>query len=422
MTKSLHEAILDDALSYTSFFNGRLLSGEDLARDQRANREARRRTAQAIGQGVAFGLEVFETPNESTRNSPTVTVSGGVAVSRNGHVLALKNDVDIRLVQGGAPSAGGAAGTFTVCEQPVPGVFVVGEGVYVLVMCPASSPQGRAPLSGLGNVAASCNVQSVVQGVQFRLVQPAINPQLLVDDRRLRNRMASLAFGLTERAAAAQDPFNSREPLYGLVDNLRTAEAMTDCDVPLALIEWTAARGIGFVDLWSVRRRVTRHSADARWSWLSSDRTLSESEALFLQFQEYIDDIAGSGEDLARIVASQRFDYLPPMGFLPVQLGSRAGFDPQTFFGSGVISRDVAYLDADYLRPLLLESFVHAPMHLSRQERVQLYLVYENVQATAAGLPVVSVVVFARSTLPYRGTARYGFARYAQGRFARRVV
>jgi hypothetical protein len=110
------------------------------------------------------------------------------------------------------------------------------------------------------------------------------------------------------------------------------------------------------------------------------------------------------------------------MGFLPVQLGSRAGFDPQTFFGSGVISRDVAYLDADYLRPLLLESFVHAPMHLSRQERVQLYLVYENVQATAAGLPVVSVVVFARSTLPYRGTARYGFARYAQGRFARRVV
>ena len=42
MTKSLHEAILDDALSYTSFFNGRLLSGEDLARDQRANREARR--------------------------------------------------------------------------------------------------------------------------------------------------------------------------------------------------------------------------------------------------------------------------------------------------------------------------------------------------------------------------------------------
>ena len=96
------------------------------------------------------------------------------------------------------------------------------------------------------------------------------------------------------------------------------------------------------------------------------------------------------------------------MGFLPVQLGSRAGFDPHTFFGSGVISRDVAYLDADSLRPLLQESFVHAPMHLSRQERVQLYLVYENVQATAAGVPVVSVVVFARSTMP---VSRHGAVR-----------
>jgi hypothetical protein len=427
MTKSLHEAILDDALAYTSFFNGRLLSGEDLARDQRANREARRRAAQAIGQGVAFGLEVFETPNESTRNSPTVSVNGGVAVSRNGHVLALKNGVDIRLVRGASASAGGAAGTFTVCDQPVPGVFVVGEGVYVLVMCPASAPQGRAPLSGLGNVAASCNVQSVVQGVQFRLVQPAINPQLLLDDARLRNRVASLAFGLTERALAERDPMTPHDPTYGLIDGLREVGAMTDCDVPLALIHWTAARGIGFVDLWAVRRRITRHTADARWQWLSSDRTLSESEALFLQFQEQIDDITAGNDDLTQIVALQRFDYLPPLGFLPLQLGSRAGFDPQTFFRTDdvsrqVMSRDIAYLDAHRLRPLLQESFFHAPIELSRQERVQLYLLFENVQVAAAGAAVVPVVVFARNTLPYRGTARYGFARYELGRFAPRVV
>jgi hypothetical protein len=422
MTKSLHEAILDDALSYTSFFNGRLLSGEDLARDQRANREARRRLAQAVGEGVAFGLEVFETPDVSTAISPTVSITSGVAVSRSGHVMTLRNGIDIRLVRGAPAGASSGTAMFAVCDEQRPGVYVVGEGLYVLTICPSSAPQGRAPLSGLGNVASSCNVQSIVQGVQFRLVQPTVPQQLLLDEAHLRNRIAATAFGLTDRATAELDPMTVREPAYGLTDALRAANAMTDCDVPLALVHWTAARGIGFVDLWSVRRRVTRHAADARWWWLSSDRTLSESEALFFQFQEHIDDIAASGEDAAQIVASQRFDFLPPMGFLPLRLGSRAGFDPQTFFGADVISRDVAYLDADRLRPLLQESFFHFPIELSRQERVQLYLVYENVQAAAAGGAVVPVIVFTRNTLPYQGTARYGFARYEQGRFAPRVV
>jgi hypothetical protein len=422
MTKSLHEAILDDALSYTSYFNGRLLSGEDLARDQRANREARRRLTQAVGEGVAFGLEVFETPGVSTATSPTVSIASGVAVSPNGHVLSLRSGTDIRLVGGAATTAATGTAAFTVCDQPRPGVFVVGEGVYVLAVCPASAPQGRAVMSGLGNVAASCNVQSIAHGVQFRLVQPAISPQLLLDDARLRNRMAGAAFGLAERAAAAVDPLNLREPVYGLVDSLRASSALTSCDVPLALIHWTAARGIAFVDLWSVRRRITRPAADARWSWLASDRALSESEALFLQFQEQIDDVMGSGEDATAIVATDRFDFLPPMGFLPLQIGSRAGFDPQRFFGSDVISRDVAYLDADRLRPLLQESFLHSPIALSERSRVQLYFVFDNVQAAAAGAAVVPVLVFARHTLPYRGSARYGFARWEQGRFTTRVI
>ena len=422
MTRLLHEAILDETLSYTSYFNGRLLSGEDLARDQRANREARRRAAQALGEGVAFGLEVFETPNVSTASSPTVSITSGVAVSRGGHVLTLRNGVDLRLVRGASASTSSAGGAFTICDGLQPGVFVVGEGVYVLAMSPASSPQGRAPLSGLGTNPSACNAQSVVQGVQLRLIQPGIAPQVLLDEARLRNRVAGAAFGLAERNLTALDPLAMRTPEYGLVDGLRAAGTLTDCDVPLALLHWTASRGIGFVDLWSVRRRVRAHGADARWSAFFGERVQAESEALFLQFQEQIDDIATSGGDLQAIAAADRFDYLPPMGFLPLQIGSRPGFDPQKFFGSDVISRDVAYLDADRIRPLLHESFLHAPIALERQERVQLYLIYENSLAPQAGTPVVPTLVFARHTLPYRGTARYGFARWEQGRFAPRVV
>ena len=43
-------------------------------------------------------------------------------------------------------------------------------------------------------------------------------------------------------------------------------------------------------------------------------------------------------------------------------------------------------------------------------------------QASRAGQAVTPMVVFASHTLPYRGVARYGLARWEQGRFAPRVV
>jgi hypothetical protein len=425
MIKALHDPILDEALSFTSFFNGRLLSGEDLSRDQQAHREARRRMGQAIGDGIAFGFEVFEAPALSTRTSPVVTIQPGVAVSRSGQVLALRNGADIRLVRGVSSGAGAAAGdtTFSVCGEPQPGVYVVGEGVYVLTVSPAAGHQGRAPVSGLGNVAASCNVQSVVEGVQFRLVQPNVAQELLLDPLRLRNRIAAVAFGLPDRTAARADPMGPAPSVgYGIVDALRAARALTDCDVPLGLIHWTASAGIRFVDMWSVRRRVTRRSGEPRWGWLTGDRTASEAEALFLQFQEQIDDLAASGEDVSTIAATDRFEFLPPLGFLPLMIGTRPGFDALRFFGANVISRDVAYLEAETLRPLLQESYVHDAIDLSLGERIQVYLVFENVQAVDAGLPVTPLLVFASPTLPYRGVARYGFGRYGQSRFARRVI
>jgi hypothetical protein len=424
MIKALHDAILDDALAFTSFFNGRLLSGEDLSRDQQAHREARRRLGQALGDGVAFGLEVFEAPSTSTLTSPVVTIQAGVAVSRSGKVLALPNATDIRLVRGAAPAtAASPDSTFSVCGEPQAGVYVVGEGVYVLTVSPAAGTQGRAPVSGLGNMAASCNVQSVVEGVQFRLVQPTVDLELLLDGPRLRNRMAAVAFGLSDRTAMRGDPLGPASSAgYGMIDALRAARALTDCDVPLALIHWTASGGIRFVDMWSVRRRITRRGADARWTWWTGDRVASESEALFLQFQEQIEDIAASGEDASAIAAADRFEFLPPLGFLPLSIGTRPGFEPQRFFGAGAISRDVAYLEAEMLRPLLQESYAHDAIDLSLGERIQVYLVFENVQAVEQGLPATPVLVFASPTLPYRGVARYGFGRYGQSRFSRRVI
>jgi hypothetical protein len=420
--KALHDPILEDGIPFTAYFNGRLLSGEDLARDQEGNREARRRIGQTIGEGVAFGLQVFETPGQSTSTSPVVTVRPGVAINRQGQVLALRSSVDLNLVRTLSPTVGASDTTFRVCDQAQPGVHVVGEGVYVLTMACAEGGQGRAPVSGLGNTVASCNVRSIVEGVQFRLVQPVVNPVVLADPQHLRNRVAASALGLSDRLTAYRDPMGPAAQEYGLIDSLRAGGEMTDCDVPLGLLHWTPSEGITFVDVWSVRRRPTRRGEDARWALLCGDRVASEAEASFLQFQEQIDDIAGSGEDVAAIAATDRFQYLPPLGMLPLQIGTRPGFDPQRFLGADMMPRDIAYTDGALLRGLLNESFAHDPIDLSVRTRLRLYLVYDNVQAVSAGQTVTPMLVFASRTLPYRGVARYGFARWEQSRFAPRVI
>jgi hypothetical protein len=49
---------------------------------------------------------------------------------------------------------------------------------------------------------------------------------------------------------------------------------------------------------------------------------------------------------------------------------------------------------------------------------VQRYLVWENELSVQDGSAARRALVFARRTLPYRGTARFGRARYGRGQFA----
>jgi hypothetical protein len=423
MIKALQDPILDDGISFTAYFNGRLLSSEDLARDQRGNRDARKRLGQALGDGVAFGLEVLEAPGESKKSSPVLTVQPGVAVNRKGLALSLSQPVNLRLVRGTTSGTDAASvTTFRVCDPAQPGVYVVGEGVYVLAMTCAEGGQGRAPVSGLGAGAGTCNVREVVEGVQFRLVQPVMHPDLLADEAHLRNRIAGYALGLADRIAPYGHPMAATSGDYGLADALRVGGGLSDDDVPLALLHWTAARGLTFVDMWSIRRGIMARGADRRWKWLSGDCSRMQAEAVFLQFQEHIDTIVVSGDDASKIAAADRFDFLPAVGLLPLALGTRPGFDVLRFFAPEALSRDIAMMDGARLRTLVRESYWHDPIVLADRSRIQLYYVLENVQASRAGRPVTPVVVFASQTLPYRGTARYGIARWEQGRFAQRVV
>src|SRR5688500_11861117 len=191
--RALSEPILDGGVRTTHFFNGRLLSAEDLALDQAGNREARKRLGRAIGDGVAGGLDVATTPGTSSVTSPSVTVRAGLALNRGGHALRLSADTELSLVRRlESGTTNGAA--FRECVPQQRDVVVAGDGLYALVICPASATEGRAPVSGLGNVSAGCAARWDVEGVQFRLVGVPVESELLDDVPRLRNRAAHACF------------------------------------------------------------------------------------------------------------------------------------------------------------------------------------------------------------------------------------
>src|SRR5205085_8216070 len=123
---------------------------------------------------------------------------------------------------------------------------------------------------------ATCGTRYTVEGVQFRLVELKTSTEL-GDLRSLRNRIAYECFGVEETRRFQRHPFGPAPSGYGLLDAHRPS-LLTDCEVPLALIHWTINGGIEFVDMWAVRRRMTRRTLGRRWEALVGERRASEAE------------------------------------------------------------------------------------------------------------------------------------------------
>ncbi|HEY0365925.1 MAG TPA: hypothetical protein VGC73_05580, partial [Pyrinomonadaceae bacterium] len=326
---SLQQPILDGGIRSINFFNGRLLSARDLTREQSANREAERRLGQAIGEGIAYGLEVSKS-SASTQQSPVVTIEPGLAISRTGQTLMLAAKTEVALVRRATPGTG-STDPFGECAPLQSGTYVAGAGVYLLTIAPAQGTEGRAVTHSLENATAACNTDTTVTAVQFRLIQmdQQISAAEMLDQNKLRNLIAYKCFGVDSTSKFAVDPFTTNLEKYGLLDNLRPTW-LTECEVPLAILYWTLVDGIKFIDLWSVRRRLARRLADKTWSFFTSERTTREGEAMYLQFQTQLKDLAASGVTLSQVKAKDYFKYLPAAGLLPI--GGAGGFDYSTFF------------------------------------------------------------------------------------------
>jgi hypothetical protein len=415
-TIHLEEPLTAGGLQATNFFNGRLLSGEDLTHEQAMNLLGHRRLGQAIGVGVAFGLEVRKSASQSTASNPVLSVKRGLAVNAKGQTLWLQDDTSLAIVRAAAaPTVTGEV--FGLCDQSPPGVSVSGDGAYLLTIAPSAKKEGKAPVSGLGNLPAACNSRYTTLGVQFRLFQLPVDAEL-ADANRARNRIAYRCFGTNADEAFFRNPFSLPAWRPGLPVDVRPI-GLTDCDVPLAVVGWRAT-DIQFVDQWAVRRRITRPAADRDWPLLLSDQRLSEREAMFSQFQDHIGDLL-SETNTTSIVASDRLAFLPPVGFLPIASGgSIRGFVFQTFFQNKV-HRDPVFIEGARVVSLMHEALDYPPIDLTTGEMVWLYWVRENMQAIDNGLlnPPQAHLIFVNGYLPSRGDARYDVNRWNYSNYAR---
>jgi hypothetical protein len=408
--------VTGDALRSINFFNGRLLTGDDLRAEQSTSGSRLARLGRAVGDGVAYGLEVTETIGTSTNARPVVTVAAGLALARSGQALELSSTVDVSLARVQRVAGSEPGGLFADCQPFAPGTYTAGAGVYLLAIGPAQTGEGRAQVSGLSNEPAPCNVATSVEAVRFRLIRLALTSTELTTKSRLRNRVAYACFGTETLAGFAANPFGVPPPRYGLVDELRK-ETLRDDEVPLALIGWSTADGIQFIDLWSVRRRVVRPATSSDWGYVAGDRRASEGEARLLQFEQQLDDLALAEPAPSLFEVRSRFSLLPAAGVLRV---GPSTFDTTHFF-AGMKVRGPLFVEGATLEPLLRQSFGYPPISTASAEAVWLYVVRENVQAAAAG-DAAQCVVFANGHVPFAGDARADLSYWNHANFALRAM
>ncbi|UVO51111.1 hypothetical protein M0208_11485 [Sphingomonas sp. SUN019] len=390
---ALQQPFGTDAIRTVNFFNGRLLTGADMSREQAARREADARIGLALGDGIASGLEVTFKGNTAPGLRPAAAVEPGVAVNRLGTTLCLKQPITLSLDRPPPPGESNVACLFDDCAPVADGDYVAAAGLYLLTIAPAFASEGRAQVSGMGDASPRCATDATVEAVQFRLIE--IRAEVLgvspaASD--FRNRVAYRAFGAGVGPAWPSDLLGSDPRDDDLIETMRRY-GLNDSEVPLALIAFDSD-GHLFTDNWSVRRPICPRDADSVVANLSEPRRVALGRAMFRQFQDEIAQTHG----LTAVVAKDRFAFLPPAGLLPGLSDAQAA----AFF-AGLTARGPLHIDASAVEPLLRESFAAPAIDTDSAHAIWLY----RIAQTRMAADRADILLFASGHLPYRGDARF---------------
>jgi hypothetical protein len=401
MSKQLNEPITENGIRITNFFNGRLLTANDLKTDQEAGRSQRWQLGRAIGDGIIEGFEVNLISAGTPTTLPVVGVTRGLAINRKGQTLSLPDDDQVTLrrrIDLPPPEAG----LFGECGQPTATFTNLDKGAYLLVVGPVSEFREKAPMRSVepNNALAGCGNKFAVEGVQFDLIKidltritsisettrTQINELLNLTDSaslsKLRNVLAHVCFEAEEANGGRRDPFtrvvgNAPYADYGGLAEMRRLGDLTTCEVPLALIYWSGSR-MQFVDNWAVRRLARRVLDLDVLSILCS-----YGYERLLQFQDHVQDLFRELGNLSLARLQDYFQFLPPAGYFPVT-GTRSprGFHPTNFIGQFTIGA-AGLITTKRFGALLRESFVGADISLRGKPVFQTYRIRDNARAVA---------------------------------------
>lgn len=376
--------IFDQGIANPRFFNGRVLTAGDLQDEQEANRRQRRQLGQGLGAGIVHGLEVVLIHDGADGQAPVVSVAPGLAFNGEGQAVALPVPVEALVLEPFKEAPPAEAGLFHPCALGVASTPKA-SGIVLLTAAPASTPEGQAPLRGFNDgKILGCGSRFDKEGVRFRTVTLApdtlkkwVGAETLAalksysgkDDpvsvSRLRNRLAHAFLGSEELALFWRDPLATPAGAgYGLLDRLRADPAgpLDGCEVPLALL-YATSKGVRFLDMWAVRRRLIVDPLSAGLGPAAAPRGLAEAEAAFFQFQDQLADLAKEVKPAAvsSLKAADYFDFLPPAGYLPLS-GSATAW--KGFLGAYAPAVETPLHEG--LAPALLrQALCHAPVRLA---------------------------------------------------------
>jgi hypothetical protein len=401
---TLEAPITDGAIRTVNFFNGRLLTGADLAREQRARREALALLGQAQGDGVAHGLHVRHLGNIAPGGRPAARVEAGLAINRQGQALALARPVTLALDRTAPPSAAARACLFGDCAPLATGDYVAGAGLFLLTIAPAFADEGRAAVSGMGDAPGRCAIDATAEAVQFRLIE--VRPEVHRVNFAAANLRNALAYRCLGDGVAATWPIDlaGAEPRQDdLLEEMRD-HGLSDAEVPLALIAFAGATGHRFTDNWAVRRSLARRPDDSVVASIVDPRRRVLGEAMLRQFQDELTDQAATAGPIAR----NRFVQLPPVGLLPGLTDSQI-----TAFFAGMTLRGPLHIDASAVEPLIAESLVAPAMATAGDHAIWLYRVAQGRRDGATPL-----AIFASGHLPPRAEARFDLGHFDYANYA----
>jgi len=419
----LEQPVAEGGIEKVNFFNGRLLTAGDMTREQSAARSASERLGQALGDGVAFGLEVSALAPDGTDPLASIMVQPGLAISRDGQMLRLAQPERIRLsrVDSTSFAAGGCA--FDDCVPLAGGTYVAGEGLYLLTVAPAERAAGRARSNGLAATGAPCDIDRRIDTVRFRLLEvpSKLYAGLDVLAPGFRNTIAYACFGPGVRAAWASDLLagGARSPATidrdaGLLDRMG-AEGLSDTEVPLALIGFTGAAKLSLLDTWAVRRPLSAPDVPGAFHSTTAPRRAAIGRAMLAQFETQLEELRAAATPALK--ARTHFPTLPPVGVLP-RMSAAEALD----FLGGMTVRGPVHINSATVEGLLRESLTHPALPADGLEIVWLYAVAENAMAAvkAAADPAKAdpYLVFASANLAYRADARFNLHRWNYANYA----